>query len=773
VSKPTSQIQEFTQRINELENQLSKYLQREKEYISLVENSQDLIYRTDMEGVITYVSPSVYKLSGYTEKEAIGMKMANDVYLHPNERQRFIQELTAKCEVRGFIAQLKRKDGTLWWASTNAHFLKDSKGNVIGVEGITRDISDSVEMDLQLRQIFNMSLDMICIADLKTATFIRVNPAFTTILGYSENELLGRPFLEFIHPDDVERTICVLDEELAKGKKVVRFKNRYMCKDGSYRWLSWISHPQPEVGLTYAVAHDVTEEIKQAKALLESEKQFRNIIESSPMGIHLYELHSDDRLVLTGTNRSTDRILGIDSGKLIGLTIEEAFPPLADTEIPDTYRAICRDGIEWNIEQVNYQDKKISGAYEVYAFQTSPGKVAVFFLDITERKTTEEEKRRLQEQLLQAQKLEAIGTLAGGIAHDFNNMLGGIIGAAEMLAQYLPKDEKAHEFNKMILDSAGRAADLTGKLLTFARNNPIASSTVSIHEIINETVVLLKNTIDRRITIDVRLNAATSGVAGDPSQLQSSIINLCINGTHAMPNGGTLSISTEIVELDDLYCKAASFDLGPGVYIEVEVRDTGCGIAADHLDRIFDPFFTTKKQGHGTGLGLASVYGTIQQHKGSITVYSEEDAGTVFQILLPLVNSYEITRHYSPQVQEGSGRILVVDDEEVMRATAKAILEDLGYEVIVAENGEQALSMFKENSESIDLIILDMVMPLMNGRDCFNALKEHEPKARIVLSSGFASEEDLKDMMNSGLNGFIRKPYRKSALSEIVHETLK
>ena len=430
MSESEKRNQELIQRIAELENQLFKYRQREQDYISLVENSQDIMYRTDLEGLITYVSPSVYRLSGYTEAEAIGMNMATEVYFDAEERQSFIQQLSEKGEVRGFVAQLKKKDGTVWWASTNAHFYRDAEGDIAGVEGITRDITESVETDFELRQIFNMSLDMICIADLKHATFTKVNYAFTTILGYSETELLGKPFLDFIHPDDVEKTIAVMQEKLEKGERVVRFINRYLCKTGGYRSLSWVSHPSPEVGLTYAMAHDVSDEIEREQALLESERRFRNIVESSPMGIFLYELLPDNRLILTGTNNSTNQILQIDTAVLIGLTIEEAFPQLVHTDIPEIYRVVCRDGNDWKTEQIIYQDDKISGVFEVYAFQTSPGKAAVFFHDITKRKEADEEKKKLQEQLLQAQKMEAVGTLAGGVAHDFNNMLGGIIGAA-------------------------------------------------------------------------------------------------------------------------------------------------------------------------------------------------------------------------------------------------------------------------------------------------------------------------------------------------------
>lgn len=392
--------------------------------------------------------------------------------------------------------------------------------------------------------------------------------------------------------------------------------------------------------------------------------------------------------------------------------------------------------------------------------------------DISMRKEEQKKRESLEEQLNQAQKMEAIGTLAGGVAHDFNNMLGGIMGAAEMLGLYLPSEPKAQKFHKMILESAHRAADLTSKLLAFARNNPQASTPVDVHDIIKETATLLKNTIDKRIELAISLEAERSIIIGDATGLQNIILNICINSSHAMPDGGTIYIDSMTTELDAPYCNASTFDILPGEYIELEIRDTGDGIPAELLNKIFDPFFTTKEQGEGTGLGLASAYGTVQQHHGALSVYSDLGSGTTFHILLPLALAGEKVEKVTPILKKGSGTLLVVDDEDVMRVTAKTILEDLGYTVILAANGQEAAAIFEQQSEEIDLVLLDMVMPVMNGRDCFAQLKKHDPEVRVVLSSGFTREEDLQEMKLWGLKGFIRKPYRRASLSQVVHEVL-
>ena len=401
--------------------------------------------------------------------------------------------------------------------------------------------------------------------------------------------------------------------------------------------------------------------------------------------------------------------------------------------------------------------------------------VLIHAMDITERKSEQERREKLELQLEQAKRLEAIGTLAGGVAHDFNNMLGGIMGAAEMLALHLPENSDTLKYQKLIVKSAGRAAALTEQLLTFSRSNPKTSTAIDLHNIIKETLVLVQNTIDKRVSLIKDFQAKKSTISGDPSQLQNMFLNLYINGAQAMPEGGDLSITTCLVNLDDSYCKESGFGLQPGDYIEIIIHDTGEGIAQEHLTRIFDPFFTTKTQekgAKGTGLGLASVYGTVQQHNGAIFVSSQIGAGTTFCIQLPLTNEVVSDPLGSQEIVKGTGCILIVDDEEIMRSTAQEILANLGYEILIAENGEQALEIYEREKDKIDLILLDMIMPVMNGRDCFFELRKLDPSIKIVLTSGFTRDDDLNDMRESGLNGFIRKPYGRAVMSQVINEIM-
>ena len=382
-------------------------------------------------------------------------------------------------------------------------------------------------------------------------------------------------------------------------------------------------------------------------------------------------------------------------------------------------------------------------------------------------------RQKAEEQLHHNQKMDAIGRLAGGVAHDFNNMLGGIIGAAELLEHRLPKNEDFSKYLGMIMKSAERAAKLAEQLLVFGRKQPIRSSAVDIHGVIHDTVDILRNTVDKRVTINLELDAELSTVFGDLTLLQNVFLNLGINSAQAMPEGGTLSFHTVTNTLDDTYCTDSPFELTPGRYIDIAVRDTGCGMDPEIQGRIFEPFFTTKAQLQGTGLGLAAAYGTVQQHKGEIYAYSESGTGTSFRILLPLTEQDE-EREKAPEVcQPGAGVILVVDDEPVLRATAENCLTHCGYEVLLAADGEEAVACYREHSDRIDLVVCDMIMPRMNGRDCFAALKKLNPDVRVLLASGFTQPEDTREMREQGLAGFIMKPFRGVELSRAVADAMK
>ena len=622
------------------------------------------------------------------------------------------------------------------------------------------------------RNIFNHSLHGIFQTTME-GRLVTANPTLAKILGYDSPEALLTAISDvssqlYIDPKDRQRILALIEKNGYADGFITKLRQRDNTVIDVKINAGKIFDQQLNTTLTEGFIEDITAKNKAEAAIRLSEEKFFKAFNNCPVWVVLSSLTTGKYLEV---NETFLRTMGYERDEVIGHT---------SLELNTWQNPLDRERISQDIKE----KRKIDN-FEV-ARKTKDGTILnmLFWgefieiagedclisvsMDITEKKQAELKKVELEKALAHSQKMDALGQLVGGIAHDFNNMLGGIMGAAEMLALHLPEDSEARRFQKIILDSAGRSADLTMKLLAFSRNTPQVSSNVDIHNIINETAIILENTIDRRISLLLDLGATVSTIVGDPSQLQNVLLNLGINSWHAMSTGGTLTISTRNSQPDSATSNEKELPLASAKYIEIEVKDTGCGIPPENLDKIFDPFFTTKEQGKGTGLGLAALYGTVQQHKGSVKVKSEVGQGTCFQVILPAVSVGEVTGTHRPVKKRGSGTILVVDDEEVMQLTAKAILEDLGYDVMLAENGMDALRIYQEGSDSFDLVILDMVMPVMDGSDCFKALIHYDPKVRVLLSSGFTREEDLKGLKELGLAGFIRKPYRSAEFSEAI-----
>ncbi len=495
--------------------------------------------------------------------------------------------------------------------------------------------------------------------------------------------------------------------------------------------------------------------------LRQSESRLRSYVEAAPDG--MFEFDAEGHFTMV--NPAATAMSGYEADELLSMSFNDIVLPEDRDDADDFFHTLV--AIRWSSGRLRFLTS--NGAtrhWDVDAVELAESRFLCFAKDVTAQV-------EMEDRLRQAEKMQAIGQLAGGIAHDFNNMLGGILGAVDLLENYLLDDPKGRRFHRMVVDSATRAADLTDKLLTFARKQPLAGNAVDLHRTLKDTIELLRRTIDRRIVVTLDQQAECSHIIGDASQLENVFLNLCINAAHVMPEGGAIAIRTRNQQLGDDACRNSLFDLEPGPHIEVHVDDTGCGIAPENLPRLFEPFFTTKRRGEGTGLGLAAAFGAVQQHGGAITVSSELGKGTSFRVLLPLTEAVDDTEPSAPTREVlGTGRILVVDDEEVNREIASEILEGLGYDVLVAYDGQHAVDIFQRQADEIDLVLLDMVMPRMNGRDCFFALREMRPDIRVVVSSGYTRNTELKEMQDSGLSGIIHKPFQGVELSHVVHDAL-
>jgi signal transduction histidine kinase/ActR/RegA family two-component response regulator len=378
-----------------------------------------------------------------------------------------------------------------------------------------------------------------------------------------------------------------------------------------------------------------------------------------------------------------------------------------------------------------------------------------------------------QQQIFEMHKLEAIGRLAAGVAHDFNNLLTAVLGCASEIKLLSEKGDPIYEAAEVIDRAGHRAAQLTRQLMGFARKGKLQSVPVEAHRLVDEVAVFVARTFEANISIVRRLRALPSWTVGDPSQIHQIVLNLALNARDALPQGGEITFETSVVELGETEARAHD-ELKAGRYLVLSVSDTGAGIPEEVRGHLFEPFFTTKKQGRGTGMGLAMVYGIVKNHGGAIEVESGSSRGTTLRVFLPSVDpAVELQPALPPRLHRGQGRILVVDDEEVVLTAAKQVLTLLGFETRVARDGEEALKVFGASHSEIDLVILDLAMPVMSGQECFEALKQIDPKVRVLIASGYGLDDEAESLTRQGALGLIEKPFEVEKLSEMLIRAIR
>ncbi len=470
-------------------------------------------------------------------------------------------------------------------------------------------------------------------------------------------------------------------------------------------------------------------------------------------------------------NPAFERITGYRRDEAIGKKWNELISNEYDESFYDELWRVLREGQVWTGRMRSC--RKDGSVYEeecsISPIRDQNG-VIVSYVAVKRDVSQEAE---LENRLRQSQKLEAVGLLAAGIAHDFNNLLAGIKGFAELLTLDEEAGPKVSDYAQEILKAASRAADLTGQLLAFARKGRFLSILVNVNEVIDEVVAILERSIDRRIEIKQNYRTERPFISGDPSQIQSAILNLAINARDAMPEGGRLTFQTENVHLDETYCQLHSLDLGAGDYLAVSLTDTGIGMDEAVMAHIFDPFFTTKAQGQGTGLGLSGVYGCLRNHHGSVEVTSQLGGGSTFRLLFPVTAEQQKQAVPSERRLQltGEERLLLVEDEEVVRNLAIKILTNAGYRVTACADGPEAVALYRDGASEFDLILLDMMMPNMHGKDVFAAMKQINPHVCVLLMSGY-SDSNVQEVLDQGIKGFIPKPFRSKQLLQKIREAL-
>jgi PAS domain S-box-containing protein len=596
------------------------------------------------------------------------------------------------------------------------------------------------------------------------------NRAFTEMSGYTPDEVVGRSLHFLRGPNSDPATLDRLREAL-DGRRAFQCELLNYRKDGSEFWveLSVVPVPDPSGACSHWVM--IQRDISDRKKAETELRQSREGLAEAQRIAHIGSWEYDPTTESVVWSEEKYRIFGLDPAAVTPTCerFHQAIHPDDRPKVIEQFDRLLAHGGELG-HSLDYRVVRPSGEVrhvhdECVAERGADGRV-VRLRGVTQDVT---ERRQAQEQLIQAQKMELIGQMAGGIAHDFNNVLTGVIGNLDLVT--LPPDDP----NRRLIETASRAAfratDMTRKLLGFARKSQLRTTPVSLAPVIAEVIEFVGRTTDPRIELRQRVDTAAR-VDGDVTLLSQVLLNLCLNARDAMPAGGWIEIRADEVVFPDA---APHGNHRAGRFVRLSVEDTGSGIPPDLLARVFEPFFTTKPVGEGTGLGLAMVHGIVEQHNGWVEVRSEVGLGTRFDLYLPRLPDPDLTLTPAPRVPadaatplpacpRGPKTVLLVDDEEMIRDLARAVLEGNGYRVIEARDGEEALAVFRARRD-IDLVILDLTMPRMSGQDTFRAMIGLDPSARVLFSSGY-SAETLAD--TDGSVGLLPKPYRPGDLLEAV-----
>lgn len=621
------------------------------------------------------------------------------------------------------------------------------------------------------RELIEGTEDLITQID-KNGHFTFINRVAEKILGITPKELLGMSAFQFIHPDDRDRTIKRFEECVAQKRKQMKIENRQVnSKTGESRTILWSSSFQyDESGSLVGaggIGRDITDSLKSMEALQRSERRLNTILEASPDPVIVYDTEGTPQYL----NPSFTTVFGWTFEELKGIKIP--FVPEDEKKISALkIREIYRSG-----RPVTFLSKRLTkhgkildviiSAAIIKAPDNRPIGMVVNLTDITEQK-------KLENQLQQAQKMESVGRLAGGVAHDFNNMLSIILGNAEMILDDIDKKSPIAENIRQIHKAAIRSANFTRQLLAFARKQTISPKVIDLNKTLEGMLNMLRRLIGEDIDFSWNPKIGLWMVEIDPSQVDQLLANLCVNARDSIKGVGKITIETDNVHFSREYCHENNA-YNPGDYAMIAVSDNGCGMDKEILANIFEPFFTTKKTGRGTGLGLATVDGIVKQNNGFINVYSEPKKGTTFKIYLPrhIETTTQVQKYELNEVlAHGNETILLVEDEKSILDMTASMLGRLGYTVISASNPVEALDISKSCSKKIHLLITDVVMPVMNGRDLSEKLRGHFPGLKCLYMSGYTANVIAhQGVLDEGTH-FIEKPFSKQELSIKVRSVL-
>ncbi len=730
--------------------------------------------------------PFIVYTATYTEEEdrQLALKLGADAFiLKPAEPEVFLLELETVFAAVGsnkiFSKDSPQEEDTdTILKSYSETLIRKLEEKMIQLEetnkALEADIAKRQEMEQSLRETelrFNQLAENInevfWLSDPDKRIMYYVSSGYERIWGRSRESLYQSPrtWLEAIHPEDRQRIDEASRQEQALGNYEEMY--RIIRPDGSIRWIRDKAFPVlDDSGKVYRIA-GTAEDITEHRLAILRIKEQAALIDKTQDAIIVKDLDG----VVIFWNASAERIYGWTRDEITGKRADSILFK-EKLQMKEAQEILLKKG-EW-IGELRQQNKDgsevlIEGRWTLLKDEKgNPKSILAVNTDITERK-------KIEAQFLRVQRLESIGTLAGGIAHDLNNVLSPIIMGLDLIRQ----NEEFPEHLYLILDSMARSArrgtDLVKQVLSFARGLEVRKITLQLEHVVREVESIIENTFPKNISFGYTPSRNLALISGDPTQLHQVILNLCLNARDAMEQGGHLHISTRNVTLSKQNLDSYP-ECQPGPYVCLEVRDEGVGMTPEIKEKLFEPFFTTKETGKGTGLGLPTVLGIVRSHSGFITVYSEPGQGTAFHVYLPAkqeVDEVEAFVAHTGPLPEGNGEcILVVDDEEAILNVTKDTLETFGYTVFLAGNGAEAVKLFSLHRDKIDLVLTDMMMPVMDGPELVMALQQINPDVKVVACSGLEASRMLSRASGAGVSVFLTKPFTAESLLTTVHEAL-
>jgi PAS domain S-box-containing protein len=741
---------------------------------AIVESSQDAIYGGDVDGRIQTWNKGAELMYGYTADEVLGESVS---ILTPSGRRDELTRITERIreglETRNIETVRLAKGGRLIDVSLTVSPILDSAGAVIGASAIARDITARKAAEEALRKatqtsVYASPVPIVALSPNGSVTLW--NPAAEQVFGWSEPEVLGKPNPTI--PEDCADETQLTYRRLLGGETIRGVELQRRKRDGSLLTISLSAAPLwSETGTVKGIIKfltDITEHKRIEHALRATEEKYRSIFENSIEGI--YQVAPDGHYL--SANPALARMLGFDSPhELVQARNGVANHGYVSADLRAEFmRLLEEQGMVQNFEsQVYRKDGKLIWVrVNARVIRDAGGNITHFegtVEDVTEQ-------RELEQQFRQMQKIEAIGRLAGGVAHDFNNILMAVSSFAELLGTRFSPEDRQRSYVDEIIKATDRGSSLTQKLLAFSRRQVFLPKVVNLNRLVHDQIDMLRRLLAENIDVKLIQHPEAGMVRVDASQIEQVVMNLVINARDAMPDGGELVIETTNLEPDSL--QVGSQMQAEGRWVVLSVRDSGCGMDVETQSHIFEPFFTTKEQGKGTGLGLATVFGIVKQNGGHITVHSELGAGSTFKVHLPRVDgaAEALRSERDGVVSRGTETILLVEDEEAVRSSATTYLREMGYSVLVAAEGREAVLLAEQYQGSIHVLLTDLVLPRMSGPELAERIILVRPDTRVVFMSGYFNELFAGRRNLDPRYAFLQKPFRLTALTRCIRDVL-